>query len=61
MKRTEAGRFMMSKLHSISSADHQCSWYSPTRPGNTNVSVTHFIDESDDSDIFVNHLPDLSS
>jgi len=25
----------------------------------TNVSVTHFIDDSDDSDIFVYHLPDL--
>jgi len=31
------------------------------RPGNTNVSITHFIDDSDDSDIFVYHLPDLLS
>jgi len=31
------------------------------RPGNTctDVSITHSIDDSDDSDIFVYHLPDL--
>jgi len=29
------------------------------RPGNTNVSVTHFINEGDDT--FVYHLPDLFS
>jgi len=58
----EAGRFTVSKLHDTSSADHAYSAVGThLRPDNTNVSVTHFIDDSDDNNIFVNHLPDLFS
>jgi len=62
MERTEAGRFTVSKLHDTSSAGHA---YNATgthlRPGNTDVNVTNFIDDNDNSDIFVKHLPDLFS
>jgi len=52
----------MSNLHDISTADHAHSVAGThLRPDNSNVSVTHFTDDSDDSDIFVNHLPDLFS
>jgi len=67
MERTEAGRFTVSKLRDTSSAGHAhsaagtCTHLRPGNPKYSNVSVTHFIDDSDDSDIFVNHLPDLFS
>jgi len=38
-------------------ASLQCRWTTHLRPSNTNVSVTHFIDDSDDRDTFVYHLP----
>jgi len=47
----------MSKLHDKSSSGHAyCAAGTHLGPGNTNdsnVRVTHFIDDSDDSDIFV--------
>jgi len=56
MEQTEAGRFKVSKIHETSSADHAYSAAGThLLPGNINVSVTHFIDDIDDSDIFVNH------